>query len=86
MIVCCFPLFTEQCKTHMILLEKSIAYDIFLIPTFVWIKIVDLKLIMYAELTILTLKLKTIKNSTYKPVIKIDFLLCCPYGSSSTSY
>lgn len=63
----------------MMLLEKNIAYDIFfLIPAFVWIKIADLKLIMYAELTVLTLKLKTIKNSTYKLVIKIDFLLCCP--------
>ena len=82
LIVCCFPLFIEQCKTQMMLLEKNIAYDIFfLIPAFVWIKIADLKLIMYAELTVLTLKLKTIKNSTYKPVIKIDFLLCCPQGA-----
>ena len=37
---------------------------------------------MCAELT----TLENNKNSTYKLVIKIDFLLCCPYGSSSTSY
>ena len=75
-LIRCFPLFIEQCKTPVMLLEKNIAYGIFLIPAFVWIKIADLKLIMHAELTILTLKLKTIKNSTYKLVIKIfSFML-----------